>query len=51
MIDGKLFDKIEEVARFVRGNQAAFGGIQLVISGAFIRFFSFSNLPLTRKSR
>ncbi|THH12878.1 hypothetical protein EW146_g7285 [Bondarzewia mesenterica] len=35
MIDGKLFDKLEYIARYVRMNNAPFGGIQLILSGDF----------------
>jgi ATP-dependent DNA helicase PIF1 len=35
MIDGELFDKIEYVARRIRGNNACFGGIQLIVTGDF----------------
>ncbi|KAH7912988.1 hypothetical protein BJ138DRAFT_1147009 [Hygrophoropsis aurantiaca] len=35
MIDGVLFDKLEFIARIVRGNDKPFGGIQLVLSGDF----------------
>lgn len=37
MIDGKLFDTLEYLARKIRGNDAAFGGIQLVICGDFFQ--------------
>ncbi|PSS37108.1 hypothetical protein PHLCEN_2v981 [Hermanssonia centrifuga] len=35
MIDGKFFDKLEYIARALRGNDKPFGGIQLVLSGDF----------------
>ncbi|PIL30943.1 hypothetical protein GSI_07112 [Ganoderma sinense ZZ0214-1] len=35
MIDGKLFDKLEYIARTLRKNNYPFGGIQLVLSGDF----------------
>jgi ATP-dependent exoDNAse (exonuclease V) alpha subunit len=35
MLDGKLFDTLEEVARGVRGNSAPFGGLQVVVFGDF----------------
>lgn len=35
MLDPKLFDKIEEIARIVRDDKRPFGGIQIVISGDF----------------
>ncbi|RLV90878.1 ATP-dependent DNA helicase PIF1 [Spathaspora sp. JA1] len=37
MIDGVLFDKLEEVARLVRGNSKPFGGIQIVCTGDFFQ--------------
>ncbi|KAF7306584.1 ATP-dependent DNA helicase PIF1 [Mycena indigotica] len=37
MIDGRLFDKLEEIARIIRGNEQPFGGIQLVLSGDFFQ--------------
>src|SRR5262249_18270756 len=39
MIDGDLFDKLEEIARNVRSDNRSFGGIQVVITG------DFSQLP------
>jgi len=35
MISPDLFDKLEETARILRGNNHPFGGIQLIISGDF----------------
>lgn len=35
MMDGRLFDVLEAVARRVRGSQAPFGGVQLILSGDF----------------
>lgn len=37
MIDGKLFTKIDEVAKVIRNNQKPFGGIQIVCSGDFFQ--------------
>jgi ATP-dependent DNA helicase PIF1 len=37
MIDGDLFDKLEQIARMIRGNGSPFGGIQLVITGDFFQ--------------
>lgn len=37
MIDGKYFQKIEEVARRVRRNDKPFGGIQLILCGDFFQ--------------
>lgn len=37
MIDGKLFTKIDEVAKILRNNQKPFGGIQIVCSGDFFQ--------------
>ncbi len=35
MMDGRLFDALEGIARRVRGSTAPFGGIQLILSGDF----------------
>ena len=35
MVDGKFFNVLEAVARAVRGSDAPFGGIQLVLAGDF----------------
>ena len=37
MIDGELFDKLEQVARTIRNTGAPFGGIQLVVTGDFFQ--------------
>lgn len=37
MVDGELFDKLEELARVLRNNGRPFGGIQLVITGDFFQ--------------
>ena len=37
MLDPDLFDKIEEVARSLRGCQLPFGGMQVVFSGDFLQ--------------
>ena len=37
MVDGELFDKLEEIARSIRNNGRPFGGIQLVITGDFFQ--------------
>ncbi|KAF7955925.1 hypothetical protein EAE96_004846 [Botrytis aclada] len=37
MVDGDLFDKLEEIARGMRNNGRPFGGIQLVITGDFFQ--------------
>ena len=37
MVDGDLFDKLETIARSIRGNARPFGGIQLVITGDFFQ--------------
>lgn len=37
MVDGDLFDKLEGIARAIRNNGRAFGGIQLVITGDFFQ--------------
>lgn len=37
MIDGKLFTKIDEVAKIIRNSQLPFGGIQIVCTGDFFQ--------------
>lgn len=37
MVDGELFDKLEQVARAIRNNGRPFGGIQLVVTGDFFQ--------------
>lgn len=37
MVDGELFDKLEQVARTIRNNGRPFGGIQLIITGDFFQ--------------
>lgn len=37
MVDGEFFQKLEEIARFVRKNDKPFGGIQLILSGDFLQ--------------
>jgi ATP-dependent DNA helicase PIF1 len=37
MVDGELFDKLEEIARVLRNNGRPFGGIQLIITGDFFQ--------------
>lgn len=37
MVDGDLFDKLEGIARQIRGNGRPFGGIRLVITGDFFQ--------------
>ena len=37
MVDGGLFDKLEEIARRIRNNGRPFGGIQLVVTGDFFQ--------------
>jgi len=37
MIDGILFDKVNEIAKLLRGNRKPFGGIQLVCTGDFFQ--------------
>ncbi|KAH7929350.1 hypothetical protein BV22DRAFT_131787 [Leucogyrophana mollusca] len=37
MLDGCLFDKLEEIARTVRQCEKPFGGIQLILSGDFFQ--------------
>ncbi len=37
MVDGELFDKLEEIGRILRNVKAPFGGIQLVLCGDFMQ--------------
>lgn len=37
MVDGELFDKLEQIARTIRNNGRPFGGMQLVITGDFFQ--------------
>ncbi|KAI9043414.1 DEAD/DEAH box helicase [Aspergillus affinis] len=37
MVDGDLFDKLEDIARKIRNNGRPFGGIQLVVTGDFFQ--------------
>ena len=37
MLDPVLFDKLEGLAKMIRGNSKPFGGIQLVLSGDFLQ--------------
>ena len=37
MLDPDLFDKLEYIARIIRKNSIAFGGIQLILSGDFLQ--------------
>lgn len=48
MLDGDTFDALEFVARSIRGVDAPFGGVRLVLSGDFfqVKFvFSFRSSP------
>ncbi|RMZ90363.1 hypothetical protein DV736_g2396, partial [Chaetothyriales sp. CBS 134916] len=37
MVDGTLFDKLEQIARMIRNSGRPFGGIQLVVTGDFFQ--------------
>ncbi|GJE87818.1 ATP-dependent DNA helicase PIF1 [Phanerochaete sordida] len=37
MMAASFFDKLEHMARFIRGNEQPFGGIQLILSGDFLQ--------------
>ena len=37
MVEAALFDKLDHVARYVRGSDDAFGGIQLLVCGDFLQ--------------
>ena len=41
MVDGNLFQKVEEVARIVRKDQRPFGGIQLILCVFVLANFNF----------
>ena len=43
LISGELFTKLEYIARIVRGNEAPFGGIQLVVSGDWLQLPNIDN--------
>lgn len=45
MVDGNLFDKLEQISRAIRGNNEPFGGIQLVICGDFFQLPPVSKAP------
>lgn len=36
MLDGILFDKLDAIAKEVRGNNTPFGGLQLILSGTIL---------------
>ncbi|PNF28117.1 ATP-dependent DNA helicase PIF1 [Cryptotermes secundus] len=44
MVDGLFFEKLERVARVVRGNDRPFGGLQLILCGDFLQL-----PPVTRE--
>ena len=37
MVDGRFFEKLEQVARGVKNNNLPFGGIQLILAGDFLQ--------------
>ena len=37
MLDGRVFDKLEAVARRIRGDDRCFGGIQVIVCGDFFQ--------------
>lgn len=45
MLSPELFEKIEQLARIIKGNDKPFGGIQLVLSGDFLQ------LPVVKNTR
>lgn len=46
MIDGRLFDKLEYIARSARDSERPFGGIQLILTGDFLQLPPVSsNVP------
>jgi hypothetical protein len=50
MIDGRFFDKLEQLARLIREDESPFGGIQLIICGDFFQLPPVpDNLTLEQK--
>ncbi|XP_053325483.1 ATP-dependent DNA helicase PIF1 [Spea bombifrons] len=43
MVEGEMFDKLEAVARAVRGRDEPFGGIQLIVCGDFLQLPPVTN--------
>lgn len=37
MLDGRFFDKLEAVARRIRGDERCFGGVQVIACGDFFQ--------------
>ncbi len=37
MLNPVLFDKLEKIARIIRGSNLPFGGIQLILSGDLLQ--------------
>ena len=46
MIHAAYFDKLEELARRIRGNEEPFGGIQIILCGDFMQVKLFNNRKL-----
>jgi hypothetical protein len=46
-ISSEFFDKLDHIARYVRGNQQPFGGIQMILSGDFFQLAPVGVHPLT----
>jgi ATP-dependent DNA helicase PIF1 len=51
MLYGKLFDKLEYVARKIRNNLWPFGGIQLVLVGDFFQLPPVNSKQLCFESK
>lgn len=49
MMDGKMFDLLDLIAKTARGNNKSFGGIQLILSGDFHQLPPVSKNPAERK--
>lgn len=49
MIDAKLFNKIEEIARYIRSSSEPFGGIQLIVTGDFLQLPPVSKIGQSPK--
>lgn len=37
MVDADLFDKLDEIARILRGSHEPFGGMQIIVTGDFFQ--------------
>jgi ATP-dependent DNA helicase PIF1 len=37
MVDAELFDKLDAIAKIIRGNEKPFGGMQIIVTGDFFQ--------------